>query len=748
MTIRNRFSINVCLSAGVVLIIGLAFLLVLQREQKADAYSSITGQLMRGAFQLNSISDFFVRHPEPRPKAQWKMLYDSLVNSLKSLPHLGEQPETIVRRMNQNLGTMETLFAELVETNAGKRYPRSGSAPAVTAQETAKVEQLAELIAMNARGVSWDAARLDEYIRSETMRINKAITQATITASFLLMAFVLWSSMLLGKSISAPLGRLRDGVNIIGAGNLEHQIGIASEDEIGELALAFDDMTRRIRDAKEAQSCINEALRRANAYNRNIIEASLDPLVTLNPEGEITDLNLATERLTGRSRVELLGRDFAECFTEPQKYRAAYERVCREGFVRNEPLEILHRDGEIASVLYNASVYRDESGKVNGVFSAARDITERKRAEEARWENEARFRMMIESVKGYAIFMLDATGHVVSWNSGAQRIKGYRETEIIGRHFSIFYTREDAEGGKPERNLAIAVAEGRYEEEGWRIGKNQHRFMADIIITALFDAAGNLRGFAKVTRDVTELKKAEEAIKHYMEELERSNGELQQFAYVASHDLQEPLRMVSSYTQLLAQRYQGQLDDKANKYIEYAVDGANRMQQLINDLLFYSRINTRGTTPGQTDSHAVLGEALRNLSAAIEEGRALIANDDLPIVCADPSQLAQLFQNLIGNAIKFRGADLPRILVSARDLGQEWCFSVKDNGIGIDPQFAEKVFTIFQRLHTRQEYPGTGIGLAVCKRIVTRHGGRIWFESEPGQGCTFYFTLPKKGVVP
>ncbi len=244
-------------------------------------------------------------------------------------------------------------------------------------------------------------------------------------------------------------------------------------------------------------------------------------------------------------------------------------------------------------------------------------------------------------------------------------------------------------------------------------------------------------------KEIDNRKRTEETLQATLEDLERSNRELEQFAYVASHDLQEPLRMVSSYTQLLAQKYEGMFDDKAKKFIDYAVDGAVRMQRLINDLLAYSRVNTQGVPPESVDSHSVLGEALRNLSSAIEETRAIIVNDDLPVVRADSGQLTQLFQNLIGNAIKFRSAELPLICVSCCDLGSEWCFSVKDNGIGIDKQYSEKVFVIFQRLHTRHEYPGTGIGLAICKRIVERHGGRIWFESWPGEGTTFFFTLPK-----
>ena len=257
------------------------------------------------------------------------------------------------------------------------------------------------------------------------------------------------------------------------------------------------------------------------------------------------------------------------------------------------------------------------------------------------------------------------------------------------------------------------------------------------------NSKGEIIGVIGFALDITERKAIEAQVKRLMADLERSNKELEQFASVASHDLQEPLRMISSYTQLLEKRYKGQLDDKAKKYITYAVDGAIRMQALINDLLTYSRIGTQGRLLELTDSHSALGGAIRNLAALIKEKRAIITNDNLPMVLADASQLILVFQNLLANAIKFRGKDIPRIHVSAQDHGREWVFSVKDNGIGIESQHAERVFVIFQRLHTREEYPGTGIGLAVCKQIVERHGGKIWFESEPGNGTTFFFTIPK-----
>jgi len=241
-----------------------------------------------------------------------------------------------------------------------------------------------------------------------------------------------------------------------------------------------------------------------------------------------------------------------------------------------------------------------------------------------------------------------------------------------------------------------------------------------------------------------ELKQAEE-LKQAIEALEVSNKDLEQFAYVASHDLQEPLRMISSFTQLLAKRYRGRLDKEADEFIAYIVAGSRRMQALINDLLTYSRVDTRGNSFGPIDSEAAFDQAIANLRVAIEEGEAVITHDPLPPLIADNSQIVQLFQNLLGNAIKFRGKEPPRIHVSARQENNEWVFSFRDNGIGIAPEYFDRVFVIFQRLHGREEYPGTGTGLAICKRIVERHSGRIWVESELNKGSTFYFAIPSVG---
>ena len=272
--------------------------------------------------------------------------------------------------------------------------------------------------------------------------------------------------------------------------------------------------------------------------------------------------------------------------------------------------------------------------------------------------------------------------------------------------------------------------------------KNDGEIDCEISITEVVVPQGSPRAFTAIMRDITARKLDEEKLKKTLLNLERSNAELVQFAYIASHDLQEPLRMVSSFVQLLARRYAGKFDADADEFIRNAVDGTTRMQEMINALLEFSRVGSNVKPFVSVDYSVVFDQTVNNMKVAIEESGALITHDKLPTVIADELQMVQLLQNLIGNSIKFTNNGPPRIHVSAAKQDSEWVFSVHDNGIGIEPEYFERIFTIFQRLHSKAEYSGSGIGLSICKKIIERHGGRIWIESQTGKGSTFYFSLP------
>ena len=376
-----------------------------------------------------------------------------------------------------------------------------------------------------------------------------------------------------------------------------------------------------------------------------------------------------------------------------------------------------------------------------------RSEQERRKAEAALRESEQRLAGIIGSAMD-AIITVDEDQRVVLFNPAAEETLGRAAAEVLGQPLSQFiplcfrsahveHIRSFGRTGQTHRQL------GKQGEVcGLRAGGTE--FPAECSISQI-EVAGR-RLFTAIVRDISERKRAEEALAHKVNELARSNRDLEQFAYVASHDLQEPLRMVAAYTQLLAERYRGRLDEDADKYIGYAVEGAQRMQALIQDLLAFSRIGRNGKDHPSTSCNASVETALQNLRAAIQESGAEVTHGELPVVSADRAQLVQLFQNLIGNAIKFRGKETPRISVSAEKVGADWVFAVSDNGLGIAAEHAEVIFMIFQRLHTRAEYPGNGVGLAICKKIVEQHGGRIWVESQAGRGSTFKFTFPALGA--
>ena len=412
-----------------------------------------------------------------------------------------------------------------------------------------------------------------------------------------------------------------------------------------------------------------------------------------------------------------------------------WRSMVRGEVVQAEEVAYQRSDGTRMILSINSAPVRDPQGQIVmgvGVFD---DITARKQAEE-----QLHYQAAVLSNVNDAIIASDAQFRLTAWNAAAESLYGWKAEEVIGRNGLEIVRTEWPEGDADEMRRTIAET-GLWRGEAAQMRKDGTRFPVEVSSIVLYDNGGRVAGYISVNRDITERKRAEEELHRLLEELKYSNSELEQFAYIASHDLQEPLRMVSSYVQLLARRYQGKLDSDADEFIAFAVDGAKRMQNLINDLLAYSRVGTRGHPLVAISCEEALKEALANLQFAIGESGATITHEPLPEVNGDPTQLFQLFQNLLSNAIKFRGSESPRIQVQVQQEGAEWVFRVCDNGIGLDPKFADRIFVIFQRLHQRDVYPGTGIGLAICKRIVQRHGGRIWVESQPGEGATFYFTM-------
>lgn len=368
------------------------------------------------------------------------------------------------------------------------------------------------------------------------------------------------------------------------------------------------------------------------------------------------------------------------------------------------------------------------------------EIEERKLAEDAARKSEDRYRTILATIQeGY--YEVDLAGNFTFANDSLAELLGYDLPELSRMNYRR-YTEEPYSRTVFETLSHVYRTGDPVESFGWEIiRKDGERRYAEASAGPMENADGEIIGFRGIVRDVTRRRRAEEKLNERSHQLARTNEELRQFASVASHDLQEPLRMVAGYTQLLARRYEGRLDEEADLFIRHAVAGVKRMQNLIRDLSSYSRIQTHGRDFEPVSTLEALGWALANLEFGIEEAEAIVTHGELPVVHGDPAQLGQLFQNLLANSVRFRGENRLQIHVGAQRGADEWIFTVRDNGIGLDPQYGSRIFEIFQRLNPQEEYEGTGIGLAICKRVVERHSGRIWVESMPGHGATFYFTI-------
>ena len=522
-----------------------------------------------------------------------------------------------------------------------------------------------------------------------------------------------------------------------------------------------------------------EDLRRSEERYHKMIEEVQDyAIILMSPEGDIENWNKGAERIKGYKAEEIIGKNFRQFYTEKDLARKQPEKLLQEARITGRAMDEgwrVRKDGSLFWGSISITAIHDDKNEVIGFSKVTRDLTERKAAEEKLKTNaaelekknqelqksEMRYHRMIAEVEEYAIILLSPEGIIENWNKGAEKIKGYKANEIVGKHFSKFYTPEDRTKKLPEKVLNEAATKGRATHEGWRVRKDGSLFWGSIVLTALHDEKNEIIGFSKVTRDLTERKNSEENLKANTKDLEEKNRQLEQmnqalssFAYVSSHDLQEPLRKIQTFTTRITE-LETNLTERGLDYFQRIQNAAKRMQVLIEDLLTYSRTSTDERKFETVDLNTILEDVKNDLKEKIEEKHAVIKSGDLPVLNVIAFQFRQLLTNLIGNSIKFSKSDVPpKIQITSAlekgsskfpgtDAAKDYHhITVTDNGIGFESEYNTKIFEVFQRLHGRSEYSGTGIGLAICKKIIENHHGFISAEGETDKGATFHLLLP------
>ncbi len=497
-------------------------------------------------------------------------------------------------------------------------------------------------------------------------------------------------------------------------------------------------------------------------YQKMVEEIQDYAIILLDTDGIIRNWNKGAQKIELYTENEILGKHFSIFYLQDDIDNNLPQKLIAEAKETGRSVQEGWRKRKGGSKFWGSiaiTALHDDDNDVIGYCKVTRDLTDKKISDDNLRMSEERYHQMIAEVQDYAIILLSADGTIENWNAGAQTIKGYTSSEILGKKIEIFYTPEDRNAGLPQRLLTEARMSGKATHEGWRVRKDGSKFWGAIVITALHNKDGLVIGFSKVTRDLTEKKMAEEKLAAYTAELEIQNSELEQFAYVASHDLQEPLRKIQTFSDLIRQNY----DDKefVNRYFEKLEASAKRMSELIKSLLNYSRLtkHEENTYLEQVDLNTVVNEIKQDFELLIEEKAANIFYESLPVLTGNRTQMGQLFSNLIGNSLKFtkdvpviniRSAivereqinDAPKSLAS----GRYNLIIIEDNGIGFDMRYSKTIFSLFKRLHGKQDYAGTGIGLALSKKIVENHSGHISAHSTPGKGSAFHIYLPVRNI--
>jgi PAS domain S-box-containing protein len=734
MKVRSYLRINVVLSFLVPFLVGILLIYAynaggreLQESREVSALGTTLGELHE---TLNKIA----LSAKPIIDRAWRDQFQLLQGELKNVHLEDGREQRILQRMREAARALADL--------APPRETAPGEEQIVLNRR--KIPHIEEsLLKLQGLAVSLIVA-IHGRLEARYHVVGVGASAAALGLTLLLAGLSIPNE----RRLVPRLKNVEQGIRRIAAGDFGRPLDDLGRDELGDLARAFDDLAAQqgrtlgaLRASESKYRTLVENLpQRVYLKNLNLDYVSCNELFA-------ADLGIDPDRLGGKSDFDLFPRAVAE------KTRLQDREVLNRG----EMVETRERDLVDEQEVWIDTIrtpIRNEAGKVVGLLGVAWDITGTVVAE----AQVKRLAEILENTPDY-VSTSDAEGHITWINPAGLQMLGLPPGQTPS-HLTVRDTHPEW-AGRLIGNVGFptALREGIWTGENALLGHDGREVPVLQVILSHKDPSGAVLYCSTIARDLTERKAAEEKIRtlnrgleqrvaqrtaeleEAVADLKRSNRELEQFAYVASHDLQEPLRMVGSYVQLLARRYRGNLDADADEFIGYAVEGATRMQELINDLLALSRVGRREDPFVVVDCNEVLASTLRNLQKVLEETGGSVIHSRMPSVLGVPSQVGQVFQNLLGNALKFRGERPPEIEISAVREGTFWIFAFRDNGIGIDSRYFDRIFVIFQRLHGKQDYPGTGIGLALTRKIVERHGGRIWVESQPGRGSTFFFTL-------
>jgi PAS domain S-box-containing protein len=529
----------------------------------------------------------------------------------------------------------------------------------------------------------------------------------------------------------------------------------ALHDDKGEVS-GFVKVTRELTEKKQAEEELKKSEER---YHRMIDQVEDYAIILLDKDGMVLNWNKGAEKIKGYKQEEIVGKSFRNFYTDEDRRNNKPDKLLALAKETGKALDEgwrVRKDGTRFWGSIVITALHDDNGETTGFVKVTRDLTQRKEAEEELKRSEERYHKMIDEIEDYAIILLDKNGMVLNWNKGAEKIKGYSQEEIVGKNFSVFYPPEDIENKKPERLITEAFTTGKAADEGWRMRKDGMRFWGSIVITALHNPAGEVIGFSKVTRDLTERKFAEDKLREYSNELEFQNKELEQFAYAASHDMKEPLRKIHLYNSFINENQNNSLDAKSREYLNRSINAVKRMNDLIEDLLTYSKSTSTVESFEKTDVNVLLKDIVAQHKEEFEQKHVSISIDKMPEMYVVPFQFNQLMDNLVSNSIKYshpeRNVEIDisyKSVKGSKNISREaipdmdyHLITVKDNGIGFEPQYEQKVFEIFQRLSNPTGAKGSGIGLAICKKIVQNHKGFIRAKGKLNEGATFQVYLP------